>query len=114
MSKKCKPESPFPGRWRITWMNEWDQEFVDEEGEGFFEFRKNGVGTFHFGFVHGEIDSREGTRNDKPCVEFTWVGNDEMEAAQGRGWAIIDGDEITGEIFFHHGEESEFKAKRDS
>ncbi len=65
-----------------------------------------------FGYVRGEIDYRPGTRDGKPCVEFTWDGNDEMDPAQGRGWAVIDGDEIMGEIFFHQGDDSEFKAKK--
>jgi hypothetical protein len=34
MAKKAKPKSPFVRRWRITWMEQWDQEFVDAEVEG--------------------------------------------------------------------------------
>jgi hypothetical protein len=30
----------------------------------------------------------------------------------GRGWVVIDGDEMKGMIVFHQGDESEFKAKR--
>ena len=37
-SSQRKARNPFVGRWRITWMEQWDQEFVDEEVEGFFEF----------------------------------------------------------------------------
>lgn len=109
---KKQPQSPFAGRWRITWMDQWDQEYVDAEVEGFFEFRANRVGEFQFGYVRGEIDYREGTRDGRPCVEFTWDGNDETDAAQGRGWAVLDGDEIEGMIVFHLGDESEFKARR--
>ena len=112
MNKKSKPESPFTGRWRITWMDQWDQDFVDEEVEGFFEFRNDGSGEFQFGYVRGEIDHRPSTRDGKSCVEFTWDGNDEMDPALGRGWAVIGGDEIMGEIFFHRGDESEFKAEK--
>ena len=107
-----KAANPIVGRWRITWMDQWDQDFVDEEVEGFFEFRPKGNGEFQFGYVHGELDYRETFREGKACVEFTWDGNDEMDPAQGRGWAVIDGDEIMGEIFFHQGDESEFKAKK--
>jgi hypothetical protein len=112
MRKKTKPKSPFTGRWRITWMDQWEQDFVDEEVEGFFEFRPDGSGEFQFGYVRGEIDYRPSTRDGKPCVEFTWDGNDEMDSAQGRGWTVIEGDEIMGEIFFHQGDESEFKAEK--
>ena len=110
--RKSKPASPFLGRYRITSMDQWDQEFVDEEVEGFFEFKRDGQGEFHFGYVHGSIDHRPATRDGKPCVEFTWEGNDEMDSAMGRGWAVIDGDEIEGMLFFHQGDESGFKAKR--
>lgn len=110
MAKKSK--FPLEGHWRITWMDQWDQDFVDEEVEGYFEFGPNNSGSFRFGYVQGQIDYRTGIRDTKPCVEFTWDGNNEMDAAQGRGWARLDGDEITGMIFFHQGDESEFKAQK--
>ena len=112
MAKKAKPKSPLAGRWRITWMEQWDQDFVDADVEGYFEFGPNDSGSFQFGYVQGTIDYRTGIRDAKPCVEFTWDGNDEMDAVQGRGWAILDGNEITGMIFIHQGDESEFKAEK--
>jgi hypothetical protein len=51
-------------------------------------------------------------RDDKPAIEFSWEGNDEMDPAQGRGWADLHGDELSGTIFVNPGDESEFKAKR--
>jgi hypothetical protein len=112
MAKKAKKKNLFDGRWRITWMDQWDQEYVDEEVEGYFEFAANGMGSFQFGYVQGQIDYRPSTREGKPCVEFTWDGNDETDAAMGRGWVVIDGDEMKGMIVFHQGDESDFKAKR--
>ena len=112
MAKKAKPKSPLEGRWRITWMDQWDQDFVDAEVEGYFEFGPNNSGSFQFGYVQGEIDYRHGIRDGHPCVEFTFDGNDEMDPAQGRGWAVLDGDEIKGMIFFHQGDEFEFKAEK--
>jgi hypothetical protein len=85
---------------------------LSDQVEGFFEFKKDGQGEFHFGYVHGFIDYRLGTRDGNPCAEFTWEGNDEMDSAMGRGWAVIDGDEIEGMLFFHQGDESGFKAER--
>jgi hypothetical protein len=32
---KRKPESPFTGRWRIVSMSAWDEDYIDEEEEGF-------------------------------------------------------------------------------
>jgi hypothetical protein len=112
MAKRSKTPSSFEGRWRITSMEMWDQKFVDAEVEGFFEFGPTGLGSFQFGYVSGEIDSRDTTRGGKPCVEWTWEGNDEMDPASGSGWAVIDGDTIQGVIAIHHGDESEFVAKR--
>ena len=112
MPKKAKSTNQFQGRWRITSMEQWDQEFVDEEVEGYFEFETKGLGSFQFGYVRGQIDYRPSTRDVRPCIEFTWDGNDEMDPAQGRGWAIVDGDELDGMIVFHMGDESEFKAER--
>lgn len=110
--KKSKPESPLLGRWRITWMEQWGQDFVDAEVEGYFEFGPEGSGSFQFGYVRGEIDYREVERGGSPAVEFTWDGHDEMDPAQGRGWAALDGDEIRGRLFFHQGDDSEFVAER--
>lgn len=93
-------------------MDQWDQDYVDAEVEGYFEFRPDGLGDFQFGYVRGEMDYRQSIRDGKPCVEFTWDGNDEMDPAQGRGWAILNGDEIEGLIAFHLGDESEFRAQR--
>ncbi|MFZ4079766.1 MAG: hypothetical protein ACOYKN_00970 [Pirellula sp.] len=38
MPKKAANANPFTGRWRIVSMSAWDQEFIDEEEEGYFEF----------------------------------------------------------------------------
>jgi hypothetical protein len=109
---QTKPKSPFTGRWRIISMSAWDDEFIDEEEEGYFEFTDKGWGEFQFGYVHGQMDCRLTTKNGEPTVEWTWDGNAEMDAAQGRGWAVIRDGELHGMIFFHGGEDSEFVAKR--
>ena len=109
-----KPESPFEGRWRIVSMSAWDQEYIDEEEEGFFEFEEKGGNEFHFGNVQGHMDCRQTTRDGEPAIEWSWDGNAEMDAAQGRGWAVLRGDELHGMIFFHCGDDSEFLAKRTS
>src|SRR3954451_13533782 len=43
MGKK-KQEWPFAGRWRIVSMSAWDEDYIDEEEEGYFEFDDNGWG----------------------------------------------------------------------
>jgi hypothetical protein len=109
---KAKPESPFTGRWRIVSMSAWVDDYIDQEEEGFFEFDDTGGGEFHFGYVHGRMDCRLTTRDRELAVEWSWDGKDEMDPAQGRGWAVVKGDELHGMIFFHGGDDSEFVAKR--
>lgn len=111
---KPKPTNTFAGRWRIVSMSAWEQDFIDEEEEGYFEFHQKGSGQFHFGYVHGHMDCRLTTRDGEPAVEWTWDGNDEMDPAQGRGWAIVKGDELHGTLFFHGGDDSRFVAKKKS
>src|SRR6516165_5828230 len=103
MAKKSKTPSPFEGRWWIVSMSAWDEDYINEEEEGYFEFDDRGGGQFHFGYVQGHMDCRLTTRD----------GNDEMDPAQGRGWAVVKGDELHGMIFFHSaGDDSEFVATR--
>ncbi len=109
---KAKPEPGFEGRWHIVSMTEWDEDFINAEVQGFFEFDAEGGGQFQFGYVQGDMDCRLTTRDGKPAVEWTWEGNDEMDPAEGRGWAVLEGDELHGMIFFHEGDDSGFVAKR--
>jgi hypothetical protein len=110
MAKKSK--SPFEGRWRITSMKMWSQDVVDAEVEGFVEFGPNGLGSFQFAYVSGDINYRDSTRDGKPSVEWSWDGHDEMDRAKGTGWAVIDGDKIHGVIAIQPGDQSEFEAIR--
>ena len=112
MAKKPKPPKPFTGRWRIASMEQWEQDFVDEEEEGYIECDDKSMGSFYFGYVHGNMDCQLTARDGEPAVEWSWDGNDEMDAAQGRGWAVLKGDELHGMIFFHGGDSSGFVAKR--
>jgi hypothetical protein len=93
-------------------MSTWGKDYLDEEEPAYIEFKANGGGEFHFGYVHGMMDCRLTTRDGQPAVEWTWDGNDEMDPAQGRGWALLKGDELHGMIFLHLGDDSEFVATR--
>ena len=111
---KSKPKNWVTGRWLIESMDQWDRDYIDAEVRGYFEFDAGGSGFFQFGYVQGQADYRLVERDGKPAVEFTWDGNDEMDAAQGRGWMVFDGDELKGMLFIHHGDESEIVLKRES
>lgn len=110
--KKSEPKSPFLGRWQIVSMSNWDEDYLNEEVPAFIEFEEKRKGEFHFGYVQGIMDYREGQRDGKPCVEWSWDGNSEMDALSGRGWAVQDGDKLIGMIFIHQGDESDFEAER--
>ena len=110
---KAKPKNWVVGRWLIESMDQWDRDFIDEMGRGYFEFDAKDSGEFQFGYVQGQIDYRLGERNGKPAVEFTWDGNDEMDPALGRGWLVLEGDELQGMFYTHLGDESGIVLKRE-
>jgi hypothetical protein len=108
----AKRKSKVVGRWRITSMTEWDQDFIDAEVPGYINFIKDGLGEFQFGYVCCGIDWRECERDGEPAVEFSFEGMSEMDPCSGRGWIVVKGKEAEGMIFFHLGDESGFTAKR--
>ena len=75
------------GRWRITEMDNWDQEAVDLVQPGFIEFDDDGLGGLGFIVVTGELDCRDADRDGRSGVEFSWQGSDEGDDVSGRGWA---------------------------
>jgi DNA-binding MarR family transcriptional regulator len=107
-----KPQSIL-GHWRITQMEMWDQEFVDAEVEGYVRLDEGGSGEFQFGYVSGTMDHELTERNGKLAAEWSWEGNDEMDEASGRGWAVLQDDgTIKGKLSFHQGDKSWFVAVR--
>ena len=102
------------GRWRIVEMDLWDLEAIDLVGPGFIEFGKDDTGGFGFIAVQGWMDCRHSERDGRrPCVEFTWDGDDEGDRVSGRGWAALEEDgSLRGHIWFHLGDDSGFRAVR--
>ncbi|HVX14304.1 MAG TPA: hypothetical protein VHC22_24170 [Pirellulales bacterium] len=111
---KPKPKNCFTGTWHIVSMSAWDEDYLNEEVQAFIEFEPKNSGSFQFGYVQGEIDYRTTSRDGKPAVEFSWEGADGADGTPllGRGWATFDGDELSGTIFFHFGDDSDFVAER--
>ena len=54
-------------------MDQWDRDFIDAEVRGYFEFDAEGLGSFQFGYVQGQIDYRVAERDGKPAIEFSWT-----------------------------------------
>ena len=105
--------SPVLGHWRITHMEQWDQDFVDAEVEGYIRFDPDNGGEFQFGYVHGGLTWEHTKRGGKPAVEWTWEGSDEMDPADGRGWAVLQQEDgsLKGKLTLHGGS-SLFEAVR--
>jgi hypothetical protein len=101
------------GRWRITEMDNWDQEAVDLVQPGFIEFDDDGLGDLGFIAVTGELDYRDADRDGRPGGEFSWQGSDEGDDVGGRGWAALGPDgTLEGHIYCHLGDDSAFRAER--
>jgi hypothetical protein len=49
-------------------------------------------------------------RDGRPFAEFGWEGVDEGDQVNGRGWAVTEDGGLTGGLFFHHGDDSRFRA----
>lgn len=95
----------FSGRWRIKWMETWDQDFVDLIEPGYFLFDEDGLGFFMFGAVEGQLDYR--ITDDEARVDFSWSGNDDGDEKSGRGWfELSSSNTAKGQFFIHCGDES--------
>ena len=100
------------GRWRILEMDLWDSEDLDLVAPAYIEFKPDRTGSFGFIAVSGWMDCRSAERG-RSGVEFSWEGNDEGDQVSGRGWAALQDDaSLLGQIYFHLGDESGFRAER--
>ena len=100
----------FKGRWKIVWMEMWDQDFVDEEVPGHVTFFDKGHGEFQFGYVCGSFV----WSMKKGRVDSLWEGNDEMDLAHGDIRCEIKAGELHGVIGLFNGDRSAFRAVREN
>lgn len=105
-----KAANPFLGHWRITEMELWGRDDLDLVVPAFIEFDRQGMGEFRFIAVQGCLDCRFTERGGAPAVDFSWEGQDEGDAALGRGWAVLRDGKLEGRWFFHRGDDSWFVA----
>ena len=110
--KRIKPQ--FIGSWRLTEMEAWDADYINLTGPGYLKIDREGGGFMHFGAVEAALDCRVEDIDDKHRLEFSFQGFDEGDPIFGRGWAIVSASETTGQIYFHHGDESGFTATKTS
>jgi hypothetical protein len=96
------------GRWRIVELPGYEDDYADMVEPAYILFEAT-RGEFAFGCVTGAFAGG----GDHDAIEFDWEGNDEMDEAQGDGWAELQEDgTLVGEICFHGGDEIAFTARR--
>jgi hypothetical protein len=100
------------GKGRIIEMSEWDQDFIDLVAPGHITVRSDGSGSFAFGAVEADIDCRSERIGEIERLAFSFAGWDEGDEFSGRGWGVITSRMMEGELLFHQGERSSFRAKK--
>ena len=124
--QRPRPEHPFVGKWHITGMEQWDDDYVNMELHAFVEIGPDNQGSFQFGLVRGELDGyvensegeppngpRDSTQVTADRFMFTWEGFDELDEVSGNGWMRLTSvNRVVGLIKFHGGDRSTFQARR--
>jgi hypothetical protein len=104
----------FEGRWRITEMDVWDNDYLDLVEPAHITFEGEDDGAFVFGTVKGWLDVRYGGRGGSASAEFSWEGFSDTDPACGRGWANFGtAGRLVGHIFIHNSDDSGFVAERE-
>lgn len=99
----------FIGKWFIEDMEMWDRNFIDLVERGNFTFKLNDSGSFAFGAVSGNMDCK--IANEQ--LDFTFEGEDECDSTSGRGYVKLTKEgKLSGQIYFHQGDNSGFTAIR--
>ena len=103
----------FLGNWRIIETELWDREALDLVAPAMLSLKPKGVGQIAFIAIEAQLDYRVVMRDGLPGVEFSFQGFDEGDEVMGRGWAILQGEQLRGRLFFHQGDDSSFVARRE-
>ncbi|HEV2364243.1 MAG TPA: hypothetical protein VGS12_08620 [Caulobacteraceae bacterium] len=100
----------FAGRWRITEMDVWDNDYLDLVEPAHITFTSDHDGEFVFGTVQGWLDVRYGAA----CAEFSWEGDNDDDPGNGRGWAAMGtAGRLVGHLFIHGSDDSGFVGERE-
>ena len=82
---------------------------LDLVAPAFIEFGRHGDGEMRFGALEAALECSY----VQTSIDFTWHGSDEGDEVWGEGWAELDENGcLDGEISFHSGDETTFKARR--
>ena len=100
--------NPLLGQWRITEMPMFVIEDFEPPMLTIYDARR---GLLEFCGIEASVDCEYSERDGRSFMEFTWL-EPSRKPQCGRGWATLDGETITGKIYFHMGDSSPFEAKR--
>ena len=104
----------FKGRWRITEMDTWPDEYLDLIEPAHITFEDGSDGELVFGAVKGWLDVRYGKRDGRACAEFSWEGHNDADDASGRGWVVLSASgRLVGHIYIHNSDDSAFVGERE-
>ena len=112
MSTRSNAKRLLTGVWRIVDTALWDLDDLDLLEPAHLTLEPDGLGALRLLAIGADVDYRIVERDGRPSVEFSFEGSDEGDQISGRGWAILDGEQLRGRLFFHQGDESAFTASR--
>jgi hypothetical protein len=101
--------NPLIGKWRLVEADLWDIDYLDMSGPAFVEFKPDETGEIRFGCVTADMDCSY----SPTTATFTWQGHDEMDEADGDGFAELNDDgSLNVEFSFRHGDDAVFRARK--
>ena len=100
------------GVWRIVDTELWDLDDLDLLEPAHVTLEADGLRALRLLAMEADLDYRIVERDGRPAVEFSFDGSDEGDRISGRGWAILDGEQLRGRLFLHRGDDSGFTASR--
>ncbi|WP_432948209.1 hypothetical protein ACQPXM_13090 [Kribbella sp. CA-253562] len=94
-------------------MDQVDQASLDLVEPAFIALGPDGSGEFAVIAIHGWMDCRTTEYQGRTVVEFSWLGDEEGELANGRGrFTLLDDSSLDGVLFVQGGDELTFRATR--
>jgi hypothetical protein len=100
------------GTWRIVETELWDVDVLDLLEPAHLALEAKGHGRLVLLTIDAELDYRVVRREGLLAIEFSFEGFNEGNRISGRGWAVLDGEQLRGRLFFHQGDDSGFTASR--
>jgi hypothetical protein len=97
----------FFGNWRITEMEQWDQDYIDLEKQEFSDLAKTAWVSLYLALLTDSLIVGMDNDKDAKRVEFSRDCTSEYDPVCGRGWFEMTAtDQIYGKLFIHNGDES--------